>query len=192
MLLAEFSFLQQLFLNVTGPVVTAVVGTFVLGQVASKITRAAQERRENYKLRDELVADATEGLMRLYLATQRFWRAKALEAANEETLAREQKSLDREYNAARVALSVVEGRLEVYYYPSALPKQLCHRAVDLLTVRYFGLVGRATDRLLEINSGEKHSGLTVDELRDAQKVLAKFHDTLRELGMAILREPLAI
>ncbi len=52
--------------------------------------------------------------------------------------------------------------------------------MDLLTVRYFQLIGRDTDRLYELNSGPEHSGLDSAELRNRTTLLDAYGKALKE------------
>ena len=56
-------------------------------------------------------------------------------------------------------------------------------------MRYFQLIGLATDGLLQRNSGPEHSGLTVDELETPQVVLDAYRKRLLEATRAVLSEP---
>jgi hypothetical protein len=67
------------------------------------------------------------------------------------------------------------------------PRQLCHRVMDLLTIRYFQLVreGGASEKLRRQNEGDEHTGLSAEDLASGPKVLAKYHVTIDELVEAI-------
>ena len=56
----------------------------------------------------------------------------------------------------------------------------------LLTVRYFQLIGLGTPELLTANAGPDHSGLTVEQLKDAG--LATDRETLARAAYSVLRE----
>jgi hypothetical protein len=187
---AEFSFWQQLALNVTGPVATAVVGTLVIGTLVARVTKRAQDRREDHALRERLVSEATEAASRLYMETQRYWRAKDDRVSDEELSSRRER-LDENYHRSRVQLLVMESRLKTYF-PSGEARLLCHRAADLLTVRYFHLIGRDTVNVRRLNAGAEHSGLTAEQLNVPRTLLDKYHATLEQLVHAILSEPLVL
>jgi hypothetical protein len=89
----------------------------------------------------------------------RSWRARpALER-----VAALRMSIDGCYQSARVAGEAVEMRLRVCFSTDK-PRQLWHATMDLLSVRYFQVIGLATGAILRDNSGSEHSGLTVDQL----------------------------
>jgi hypothetical protein len=189
-MLGAFTFWEQLALNGIGPVATALVGTLVVGTIVARVTRRAQDRREDHALRERLVGEATEAASRLYMETQRYWRATTDKLDDEQMLGHRQR-LDEQYQQSRIEIYVMESRLKAYF-PSDRPRLLCHRAADLLTVRYFTLIGRGTDKLREINSGEAHSGLSAAQLASAKTLLDKYHATLQELVQAILSDPLVL
>jgi hypothetical protein len=191
-------FLEKVFLQCVGPLISAVVGTLIIGGWLSQITRKAQERRADSQLREDrirgehqlridLIANMTEVASGLYMASQHYWRKKAREATPPETLAQFRKELDQQYRASRVAGEVLERKLEAYFQ-SKTPKALWHAAVDLLTVRYFHLIELDTENLLESNAGDEHSGLTVVQLRDQGLILKTYRDTLAKAAQAVLTE----
>jgi hypothetical protein len=67
--------------------------------------------------------------------------------------------------------------------------------MDVLTVRYFVARGSTDDTLKAIrgaNEGDKHSGLSVDELQDRDTVERAYKDGLRRASLAVLDEPLRL
>ncbi len=62
--------------------------------------------------------------------------------------------------------------------------------MDLLTVRYFHLIGLATQNLLERNAGEEHTGLTVEQLRDQSLLLKTYREKLFAGAQAVLQGPI--
>jgi hypothetical protein len=206
---SDFSFTEQLLLNLAGPLLT-VVG---IGFFASWITRRAQERREertrvaqerredqiregqrrreDLALRERLITEVTQAPSALYLATQHYWRAK--NDLREEQLTPFRDALDAQYLDSRRAGTVLEHLLELYF-PDQEPKLLMHRLMDLLTVRYFQLVreGGASEKLREANACDEHSGLSVAALNDPTKVLDKYHETLPTLIRAVAEGRLSV
>ena len=90
-------FWEKLLLQSVGPLVTAVVGTLIIGLFVAWITRKAQERRADYQLREEriraenqlrlqLIGQMTEAASSLYMATQHFWRKKDVEKIGNDEL----------------------------------------------------------------------------------------------------------
>ena len=195
-----FTFAEQLVLNLAGPLFTALL----VGIGVAEFARRAQNRRdtriresdrrraeealqverhrENHALRERLIGQAIEAPSALYLATQHYWRAK--EAGLDVTPYRE--SLDAQYLESRRQGLVLEHLLRLHF-ADPRPRQLTHRAMDLLTIRYFQLVsdGGASLDLREKNEGDDHTGLSKKDLESGPKVLRKYHATIDELVEAI-------
>ena len=60
--------------------------------------------------------------------------------------------------------------------------------MDLLTVRYFHLVGLTTENLLQTNSGKDHTGLSVEQLRDQGLILKTYRQKLTDSAQVVLKE----
>lgn len=191
---------EKLLLQSVGPLVTAVIGTLIIGTFVARITRKAQERRADNQLQEEqvraqnqlrlqLIGQMTEVASSLYIATQSFWRKKDVEKVGSDELAEHRKELDQQYRASRVVGEVIERRLEAYFLSND-PKALWHATMDLLTVRYFHLIGLATDNLLELNAGEEHTGLSVEQLRDQGLVLNTYREKLITGAQAVMQGPI--
>src|SRR5919112_662816 len=99
------NFWEQLLLRSVGPLLTAVVGTLIIGTFVAWITRKAQERRADNQLQEErihaenqlrlqLINEMTEAASALYMATQNYWRKKRIEKVDEDELAQYRKELD--------------------------------------------------------------------------------------------------
>lgn len=67
--------------------------------------------------------------------------------------------------------------------------RLWHATMDLLTVRYFQVIGGATDKLLKMNAGSDHSFLTIDELRNSTALLGAYRERLLQATKAVLNSP---
>ena len=185
---------QDLTLQLAGPVFATLVGTLVLGFFAQRVAQVTQDRREVQKLRDEFVRDATSTAVGLYVATQHYWRATQSRGNGgpaDALLADERALLDEQYRESRVAGEILECRF-VAYFTEDEPRRSMHRVMDLLTVRYFQLIGLDTPGLLEVNVGEEHTGLTADQLRNRKLVLETYRTTLLETVVAILATPVSI
>ncbi|MBS1133502.1 MAG: hypothetical protein H6R02_643 [Burkholderiaceae bacterium] len=193
-------FWEKLLLQSVGPLVTAVVGTLIIGTFVAWITRKAQERRADNQLREErtraeyqlrlqLIGQMTEVASSLYMATQNFWRKRNVERVGSEELDQHRKELDQQYRASRVLGEVIERRLEAYFLSSD-PKVLWHATMDLLTVRYFHLIGLTTDNLLRANAGAEHTGLSVEQLTDQKLVLQTYREKLITSARAVLNGPI--
>jgi hypothetical protein len=201
-------FWQRALLQSVAPVVTAVIGTLLFGSLAAWITRRAQDRRARYELRHQLIGELTAAASALYLHTQHYWRV--LEQgrdgeANPPSATREgepagmvapptestaRKELDEQYLKSRVAGEVLESKLAAYF-ASEHPRDCWHRTMDLLTVRYFQLINRATEKLRRENAGPEHSGLTSEALKSPKLVLRTYRESLAAAIEAVLQEPLA-
>jgi hypothetical protein len=184
--------------------VTAVAGTLIIGSFVAWITRKAQERRANNLLQEErihaenqlrlqLIGQMTEAASSLYMATQHYWRKKEREeGVSNEELAEHRKELDQQYRASRVEGEVVERQLEAYFVDDA-PRKHWHAAIDLLTVRYFQLVGLATPKLLTENAGDEHTGLSEKQLgeeKNRRLILQTYRDRLIKATRAVMQEPM--
>lgn len=194
------NFWEQLLLRSVGPLVTAVVGTLIIGTFVAWITRKAQDRRADNQLREErihaenqlrlqLIAQMTEAASNLYMATQNFWRKKYREQVGSDELTQLRKELDQQYQASRVVGEVIERRLEAYFLSNG-PKAHWHATMDLLTVRYFHLIEQANDNLLRVNASEEHTGLSVEQLKDQRLVLRTYRERLITGARAVMQEPI--
>src|SRR3954454_21676835 len=98
----SFSFPEQLALNAVGPVLAAMLGTVAIAIIASRsqnrrerATRDAQERRDNYTLRERLITDVLSNTSSLYWATLHYLRAQT--ELSPEELKKLRQSLDAQY-----------------------------------------------------------------------------------------------
>jgi hypothetical protein len=182
-------FWQSVLLAAVGPLVGAIVGTLIVGLFAQRIARKAQQRREDHQYRELLISQMTEAASALYFETQRYWRAckgeRLLEIRLDELRAR----LDEQYHKSRVAGEVIETKLRIFFLKDT-PRLLWHSTMDLLTVRYFRVIDRATDNLIDRNAGPDHSFLTADELKCPKQVLDAYHARVRDAAHAVLEAEL--
>ncbi|MEU4288085.1 hypothetical protein AB0E63_07670 [Kribbella sp. NPDC026596] len=207
-------FWERVAVAATGPLVTVVIG----GLVVWGITYLIQQSRENSirqraedradadtsrelrarddALRHELVTMMTESAATLYLVTQHYWRAKVDqerlpgEQATEKAIRYLRARLDAQYLKSRASGEALEFQL-LGYFVSARPRDQWHQVQDLLTVRYFQLIDRDTDKLYEDNVGPDHSGLDIKQLRNAKTLLNKYKEVMREVIDSVFKEPLA-
>ncbi|HJQ59552.1 MAG TPA: hypothetical protein VJ890_21780 [Vineibacter sp.] len=177
-------------LAAVGPLVAAFVGTLGIGLFAAWITERAQRRRQDRELRAQIIVEMTQTASAIYLETQRYWRAIERENSSVERIATLRMSLDERYHASRVSGEALEMRLRIYFATDK-PRLLWHATMDLLTVRYFQLIGLDTDALLDANAGPEHSGLTVEQLRNPKLLLDTYRAKLLEATRAVLAEPRA-
>jgi hypothetical protein len=180
---------QSILLAAIGPLVAAIVGTLIVGLFAQRITRIAQQRREDHRYRELLISEMTQVASALYFETQRYWRARHREHLDGARLQELRAALDRQYHTSRVAAEVLEARLRIFFRANA-PRLLWHSTIDLLTVRYFQVIGLATRPLREINAGPEHSFLTADELDNPKLVLDAYRQRLHDAAHAVLETEL--
>ena len=181
-------FWQRALLAAISPLLAAFVGTLVVGLFAARITDRVQLRRQDRSLREQLIVEMTQTASGLYIETQRYWRATQVESILPERVAELRVSLDERYLSAHVSGEALETRLRIYF-DSDRPRLLWHGVRDLMTVRYFQLIGLDTDLLLQRNAGPEHSGLEVEQLRDAELLVATYRARLLEATRAVLDEP---
>ncbi|MFI7483054.1 hypothetical protein ACH9EU_11650 [Kocuria sp. M1R5S2] len=152
-------------------------------------------RARDDALRHELVSLMTESASSLYLMLQHFWRARTSleqdpgDPALRKALSDLRAALDAQYLKSRACGEAIENRLWGYFV-SERPTEEWHKVQDLLTVRYFQLIDRATDVLYAKNSGREHTGLTVEELRNRRTLLAAYHAALKDSVRAVFTETL--
>lgn len=164
-------------------------------EARADLVRAQDTARADDALRHELVTAMTESAGKLYLLTQHYWRAKkdaSLDPHDKglaDVLVKMRDRLDAQYLESRAIGQVVEARLEGYF-TSGKPRNRWHQVMDLLTVRYFQLVDRDTQKLYEDNEGEHHTGLNVQQMRNPKTLLTAYHRTLNESVRVVFEEEL--
>ena len=163
---------DRMLVATIGPVVTAVLGTGIIGFILWKISDKADENRtklenKRAKAEQELERDRAqhefEGSLRhdmltaaitvsaeLYFATQHYWRVNRDGERPDDGKLEARKALDEQYLKSRAAGDVLEARLEALFATDQ-PTIAWHRIVDLLTVRYMQLTNQASDGLYRIN-----------------------------------------
>lgn len=206
---------DRILVAAIGPVVTAVLGTGIIGFILWKVSDKANENRSDLEkerakaereLEHERAQHEFEGSLRhdmltatittsaeLYFATQHYWRVNRDEEAPDDEKQEARKTLDEQYLKSRAAGDVLEARLEALFATDQ-PTVAWHRIVDLLTVRYMQLTDQATGRLYEINErgfqGKEHSGLSKADLENPAALLAAYHRASKSLVPIILSTPL--
>ena len=123
---------QLALLQIIGPAVTVIFGTWAI----ARITVRAQRRREEQQLRHDLIVGMAETASGLYLATQRYWIARDRENARPEQLQALRTWLDERYHESRGRGEALEARLRVIF-GLGQARQHWHATMDLLTVRYY-------------------------------------------------------
>jgi hypothetical protein len=207
------SFWEKVIIAAVGPLVGAVVGSLLVGGLVSLIADRIQQRRLDAQLREQLIVEMTQAAGALYFQTQRYWRAtnanspvKLVSTPEQATASR--LNLDECYQASRVAGEAIEARLHILFeaekvagaeaqeaakdatkWPTNEPWRLWHATMDLLTVRYFQVIGGATPKLLEINAGPEHSFLSAKELENPKMLLKAYRERLLQATKAVLNSP---
>lgn len=206
---------ERLLVAVVGPLVSAVLGTGVIGFLLWKIAERAQLRRveaeavragteralererarndlEN-ELRHELLDPLLTTAAQLYLATQHYWRVDRDPDCSPKDRQEARRALDAQYLASRVSAAVLEAKLQAMFCTED-PARIWHAVDDLLAVRYMQLTGADTDGLYRVNArghgGRPHSGLDVEQLRDPAALLAAYHREMDQLVPSVLSTPL--
>jgi hypothetical protein len=182
--MATAPFWQLAILQVIGPTITVLFGTLAAGIFAARITARAQRRREDQQLRQDLVVGMAETASALYLATQRYWRAKDREKLSVEPLQILRSWLDDRYHENRVRGEALETRLRVMFL-SDDPRRHWHATMDLLTARYFQLTDPENTRAIKANEGPEHSGLSFEELGNPRLVLEAYRRRLDDAVTAV-------
>ncbi len=167
-------------------------------ETRADLIRIQDRAKADDALRHELVTDMTKAAGSLYLVSQHYWRAKKdaeenpSDKALSDALHKRRQALDAKYLESRTSGEVLENRLEGYFI-SQEPREHWHQVMDLLTVRYFHLVGRATDKLYEANERKEdasHSGLSAAQLSDPKLVLKTYHEALKKAVRSVFDEKL--
>ncbi|NKZ12034.1 hypothetical protein HGA11_13700 [Mycolicibacterium septicum DSM 44393] len=204
---------ERLLVPAIGPLVTVLVGGLFVWCITSKVQqnrdKKARERAEERAdaeaarealarddaLRHELVTQMTESASSFYLLMQHYWRVReaAKQAPNdadfEKVLLEVREKMDAQYLASRATGDAIENRLWGYF-DSEVPRDEWHRVQDLLTVRYFQLIDKATDGLYAANQGAGHTRLSAEGLRNPRTVLAEYHAAIKVAVRLVFREEL--
>ncbi|HLW70720.1 MAG TPA: hypothetical protein VKS22_08880 [Candidatus Binataceae bacterium] len=166
----------------------------IAGFFAAWITSRAQRHRDASERREQLGLQMVEVANALYLQTQRHWRNRGPQwdpAPNQATAA-SRIALEEQYLKTRVAGEVTEDRLRTLFRSDTVWRHW-HAVTDLLTVRYFQVIGdngKASNGLLVQNAGPDHSGLTVEELANPRALLTAYRKRLRAASRAVFEEPI--
>ncbi len=185
--MATLPFEQALAVQAVGPLITILLGSLIVGPVIAWITAQSQRRREDYRLREELTVAMTEIASAMYLATQRYWRARDRQRVEGEKLSDLREWLEEQYHFNRIRGEALEVRLRTMFR-SDVAKWHWHATMDLLTARYFQLTDPDNLANFEANSGPFHSGLSVEELRVPRTVLDCYRKRLDEAVGAVRTE----
>ena len=176
---------QLVLLQAIGPMITVLFGTWAIARIIAR----TQRRREEQQLRHDLIVGIAETARSLYLATQRYSRARDNDELGAEQLHALRTWLDERYRECRGRGKALQKRLEVIF-GSGPARSHWDATIDLLTERYFQLTDPKTIVNFSANAGEEHSGLTVEALKNPKLVLGDYRRHLSEAVAAIRTEPL--
>ena len=196
---------QQFVLAAMAPLLTALFGGIFAQLIVARYQnrrRAAEEAEQN-RLRDHdlkmrLIKEMTVTAGGLYFLLQHYWRCARQQpplAATEKATLRSE--LDAQYRETGTAAAGIETRLKLLFH-SDNPRKFWHAAHDILTVRYFQLIGLATEGLIAANAcdgeppGVWHSGLTKHQLKTytARQLFDIYRERLNEAVREVLNEPI--
>ena len=182
-------FWQQLILSLLVPLITAVIGTFLLGLWAAWITRRWQERKEDAALRESLIRELLETSSALYLALRHYEHLTDYPESWRD-MPNERKALDEVYMRTRTAGDAIQYRLMAHFESRDLTSKW-HSMMDLLTTRYFQLVGSPPDSYLKVLEGPRHTTLSSAELASPERIFERYKEFAEQLPGLILSTPLA-
>ncbi|SRR5216684_5501616 len=209
---SQGSFWDKVIIAAVGPLVGAIVGSLLVGGLVSLIAHRFQQRRLDAQLREQLIVEMSQAAGALYFQTQRYWRATGpnspVKLAPAEQAAAFRLSLDECYQASRVAGDAIEARLRILFeaegvvrveaqgaaneateWTTNVPWRLWRATMDLLTVRYFQVIGGATPKLLENSAGPDHSLLSAKRLDVPKTLLEAYHKRILQATKAVLNSP---
>jgi hypothetical protein len=139
---------EELLIQSTGPLVTAVVGTLVIGLLAQRITRRTQTRREELALRQQLVSELVEVAGSAAVALRLFERVtedyKSGERSPDERLTKACDTIEADHYGSRVRGWVLERRLGIYFDVGNIDgrKSPWHKTLDALHLLFLIETGR--------------------------------------------------
>lgn len=202
---SEAPFWQQLLIATLGPAAATLFGglwaQLIVARVQNRRRRAevaAHDRKREYDTKMQLIQEMSQAADGLYFALQLYSRRtiQAKQTPTDEAKAALRSELDGQYRISGVAGAALETRLKLLF-ASAEPWKYWHAARDILTVRYFQLIGLADDVLLAANArdkgdGEWHSGLTKEELAtmEARALLDTYRERLTRAVQEVLKQPI--
>jgi hypothetical protein len=149
------SLLRQLLVAATGPVVTAILGSLIIGLFAQWLTRRVQDNRDASMIRRQLVSDLTEVAGASSLELSAFHRLKDNLAGkrsgrrSRRRLDSAREALDRQHFDSRVRGWVLERRLEIHYGAGSPVSWEWHKTLDALHLTYLRLVEIEVDSKVE-------------------------------------------
>ena len=195
------SLLRQLLVAATGPIVTAILGSLVVGLFAQWLTRRVQDNRDASTIRRQLVSDLTEVAGVSSLELNAFQRLKDNLAGkrsgprSRRQLASAREALDRQHFDSRVRGWVLERRLEIHYGARSLAWQEWHKTLDALHLTYLRLVEIEVDSKLE-KQMLGHMDLGGESIgsapKDIERLLGASESGLKDATGKVLTDPMLI
>ena len=193
------SLLRQLLVAATGPVVTAILGSLIVGLFAQWLARRVQDNRDESTTRRQLVSDLTEIAGASSLELDAFRRRK-VDVAGERWRPRSRRqpasapeALHRQHFDSRVRGWVLERRLEIHYGEGSPAWREWHKTLDALHLAYLRLVEEDIDSDLEDLMLE-HIGLRGASIgyapRDVERLLEASQSGLKEATVRVLEDPM--
>jgi hypothetical protein len=177
-------FWQELILNIVGPLTAAAIGTFLLGLAAAYVTRRWQEHKEDAELRESLIRELLEAATALYLGLRQY-EFLADHPEPFQDMPAEQRNLEAIYVRTRTAGDAIGPRLFAQFDSEDLA-QNWHSMMDLLTTRYFQLVGAPPDSYLGKMEGAEHTTLSSAELASPERIFERYKHLAQLLPVMIL------
>jgi hypothetical protein len=184
-ILAE-SLKDQMLAQATGPLVTVLLGGFILGF----ITRQYQMRDADQKLREGMALDVARigGLFYSLIAAA----MRANDAEDQHLIDITKKQLELNFPNFIVDGGVLEKRLAAYSRQCYLD---WHAASDCATALFYGIVGFpevTVNRIVTINAkgydGKEHSRLSEEDLRNRHTVMDQFASEMSNINSETLRK----
>jgi predicted DNA-binding ArsR family transcriptional regulator len=193
--------LRQLVVAATGPVVTAILGSLLVGLFAQWVARKVQDQRDASTIRRQLVSDLTEVAGASSLELNAFGRLRGRLTGrrsgyrSRRRLASAREVLDRQHFDSRVRGWVLERRLEIHYGEGSRASLEWHKTLDALHLAYLRLVEMQVDAELE-NQMLEHMGLPDERIgsapKDIERLLEASESGLKGATGSVLKDPMLI
>ncbi len=195
------SLLRQLLVAATGPVVTAILGSLIVGLFAQWLTRRVQDDRDASMIRRQLVSDLTEVAGASSLELSAFHRLKKNVAGkragprSRRKLTSAREALDRQHFDSRVRGWVLERRLEIHYGAGSPAPWEWHKTLDALHLAYLRLVEMEVDSRVEtqiLAHTDLWGGSIGSAPKDIERLLEASESGLKDATGRVLTEPMLI
>lgn len=172
------SYLQQAGLTAAAGIVTAIVGSLIIGGFLARIARRTQFRREDRQIRDKLIDDVvhTLGVFFIKLEVYRRFVIDSYDGVHRfsDEKRRKRDELDAAYEAGAVEATAMESRLKAYFEDPSIAAAW-HKAWDLLVNHYVSLIVVDQGQLEDIyRRNAEHLGLSAEQLADRETVFKKY------------------